>query len=85
MSDSERIMMIFDNSQKNKFSEEVKKRVESTGETYMDSILFLCEKHEMEPEAASSLLTKPIIEKISAEAQELRLLPRKNKTNKLLF
>jgi hypothetical protein len=44
--------------------------------TYMDAILDYCEKHEMEPDAVAPLISKPLKEKIEADARELNFLPR---------
>lgn len=46
------------------------------GVSYMDAILDYCEKHEMEPDAIAPLVSKPLKEKIEADARELNFLPR---------
>ena len=53
-----------------------------TGCKYMDSVLKLCEDHNVEPEVAAKYLTKPIKEKIMLEGQEINLVP---KTSSKLF
>jgi len=50
--------------------------------SYMDSILFLCEKYSVEPELMAKCLSKPIIQKLKEEGEILNLLP---KTTKLKF
>ncbi len=43
---------------------------------YMEAILEYCERHEMEPDAISPLISKPLKEKLEADARELNFLPR---------
>lgn len=68
---------------KNKFSKEVEMYVMKNGGEYMDAILELCEKHELEPEVAGKYLSKPIVEKIQIEASERNLI--RNKKGELPF
>ena len=50
---------------------------EGNGQTsYMDAILDYCAKHQMEPDAVAPLISKPLKEKIEADARELNFLPR---------
>ena len=44
--------------------------------TYMDAILDCCEKNSMEPDAVAPLISKPLKEKIEADARQLNFLPR---------
>lgn len=44
--------------------------------TYMDAILDYCEKHQMEPDTIGPLISKPLKEKIEADARKLNFLPR---------
>ena len=44
--------------------------------SYMDAILDYCEKHQMEPDAIAPLISKPLKEKLEADARELNFLPR---------
>lgn len=46
------------------------------GVTYMDAILEYCDKHQMEPDAIAPLISKPLKEKLEADARELNFLPR---------
>ena len=60
-----------------KFALKIEKIVsQGTGTTYMDAILDYCEKHQMEPDAVAPLISKPLKEKIEADARELNYLPR---------
>jgi hypothetical protein len=50
---------------------------EGLGQTsYMDAILDYCERHSMEPDAIAPLISKPLKEKLEADARELNFLPR---------
>lgn len=57
------------------FSEEVEKYAAESG-SYIDSVLAICEKHNIEPKVAAKIITKPIKEKIEAEGRDWNLLPR---------
>ena len=46
------------------------------GVNYMEAILEYCERHEMEPDSIAPLISKPLKEKIEADARELNFLPR---------
>ena len=74
--------MYIDESAKEQFSNKVISRVSSTKMSFMDCILEITEEMGLDPSASAKLLTKPIIEKIQNEAQDLHLL-KKSKTKKL--
>ena len=57
------------------FSEEVESHAAENG-SYIDSVLAICEKHNIEPKVAAKLITKPIKEKIEAEGRDYNLLPK---------
>ena len=44
--------------------------------SYMEAVIELCERYEIDPECAATFLTKPIKEKIEKEASDLNMLPR---------
>ena len=58
------------------FCKEVETMVQDREMGYMDAVLELCDKHNLEPASADKLLSKPIIEKIQVEGQKIHLLPR---------
>ena len=58
------------------FSKPVEDRVLNTGEGYMESINNLCEEIGVEPELVAKYLSKPIIERIRVEAEEINLMPK---------
>ena len=60
-----------------KFAEEIEQTVlENKGMKYMDSIIFFCEKNNVDVESVPKLVSKPLKEKLKAEAMELNLLKR---------
>tara|TARA_R100001015_G_C4566593_1_gene125412 strand:+ start:493 stop:768 length:276 start_codon:yes stop_codon:yes gene_type:complete len=69
---------------KSKFSREVETYVQENGGTYIEAVLEIGEKFEIEPDVAGKNLTKPIIEKIQIEGGDMNLLPRK-KSKELPF
>jgi hypothetical protein len=71
--------MLIEPTFKNQFSKLVIEYVSKHNSTYMDAILKLCEDYNMEPQGASKLLSKPIIEKLVEEGRDLHLLPKKAK------
>lgn len=59
-----------------KFAMKIEELVKVGGVTYMDAILDYCEKNQMEPDAVAPLISKPLKEKIEADARELNFLPK---------
>ena len=60
-----------------KFALQIEKIVSQGNEvSYMDAILDYCEKNSMEPDAVAPLISKPLKEKIEADARQLNFLPR---------
>jgi|TARA_R110002096_G_scaffold69149_7_gene166431 hypothetical protein len=45
---------------------------------YMDSILHVCDKNNVEPEEVKKYLNNNIVEHVEAEARALNFLPRMN-------
>jgi len=60
----------------------VRDKVSLTNCSYIEAILELCTQHDMEPEAAASLLDGPLIQKLQAEGEDINILPE---TSKLPF
>ena len=63
----------------NTFSNQVEQNISKYEGSYIDTILGLCEEHEIEPEIAAKHLSRPIIEKIESEGRAFNLLPKKAK------
>ncbi len=57
------------------FTEEVVEIAEKSG-SYIEAVLELCEKHNIEPQVAAKMLSKPIIEKIEREGMSTNILPQ---------
>ena len=62
-----------------RFPKEVELYAIKNSVSYIDAVIAVCEKFGIEPQVAAKFLTKPIIEKIKTEGQELNLLPKKTK------
>jgi hypothetical protein len=72
--------MYIDDTAKEKFSNKVLYLVKKTKLSFMDCVLSAGDEMGLDPSATGKLLTKPIIEKIQQEAQNLHLLKKgKNK------
>lgn len=62
-----------------KFSEIIETIVSQKKISYMDAIVWYCEREEMEIETAAKLLSAIIKAKLETEAQELNFLPKTSK------
>ena len=58
------------------FTTDLQEYIKTNGGSYIDAIVDLCEKNDIEPSIAAKYLSKPIIEKIQAEGEGLNILPR---------
>jgi hypothetical protein len=63
---------------KSKFTKLVEKTVAEKELSYMDAILWLCEKNGIEPEDVKKFVSSIIKDKVEAEAMKLNFLPRQN-------
>jgi|TARA_R100000995_G_scaffold72179_1_gene40906 hypothetical protein len=68
--------VILDDNQKRTFSKKVENYVKERGGSYIDAVLSLCEEYQIEPPVVAKSLSKPLIEKIQMEGQDLNLLPK---------
>jgi len=59
-----------------KFAMKIEEMVSKGNITYMDAILEYCEQNEMEPDSIAPLVSKPLKEKLEADARQLNFLPR---------
>jgi len=57
------------------FTEEVVEMAEKSG-SYIESVIALCDKYNIEPQVAAKMLSKPIIEKIEREGISANILPQ---------
>lgn len=63
---------------KKKFSKMVETQVRNSELSYMDAIIHLCEKNNMEVEDVKKYLTPSIIEHLENEAMQLNFLEKQN-------
>lgn len=60
-----------------KFTEEIENIAQQNKDmSYVDAIVFFCEKNNLDVESVPKLITKPLKEKLKGEAMELNLLKR---------
>lgn len=70
---------------KSKFSLLVEECVKDKRISYMDAILDICERNNIEPEDVRKFVSPIIKGKLEAEAMSLNLLPRTNAIDESLF
>jgi hypothetical protein len=63
---------------KSKFTKLIESTVAELRISYMEAILHVCEKHNIEPEDVKKFVSHIIKDKVEAEAMNLNFLPRKN-------
>ena len=68
--------MLLSENEKRTFSNKVENYVKEKGGSYIDAVLSLCEEYEIEPPIVAKSLSKPLVEKIEMEGQDLNLLPK---------
>ena len=69
-------MLLLSENEKRTFSNKVENYVKEKGGSYIDAVLSLCEEYEIEPPIVAKSLSKPLVEKIEMEGQDLNLLPK---------
>jgi|TARA_B100000085_G_scaffold137058_1_gene124873 hypothetical protein len=70
---------------KSKFTKLVEATVTELKIPYMEAVLHLCEKNDMEPEDMKKFISPIIRDKIEAEAMRLNFLPKQNTLDSALF
>jgi|TARA_X000001316_G_C921941_1_gene36600 hypothetical protein len=70
---------------KSKFTKLVEETVGDLKLSYMDAILYLCEKNQIEPEDMKKFVSPIIKDKLEAEAMALNFLPKQNTLDSVLF
>jgi hypothetical protein len=73
------MVLFFDNETQNDFCREVEKYVEEWKVNYLDAVINICESKDIPVESVAKILSKPIIEKIQQEGQDLNFLPKTSK------
>jgi hypothetical protein len=59
-----------------RFAQEIERIVQCDKISYIDSIIFFCEKNSIDLEVVSKLISKPLKDKIKQEAIELNFLKK---------
>ena len=70
---------------KAKFSKLIEESVIDKKLSYMDAILDICEKNNIEPEDVRKFVSPIIKDKLEAEAMSLNLLPKTNSLDDSFF
>lgn len=70
---------------KSKFSKMIEESVVQKKLSYMDAILDICEKNNIEPEDVRKFVSPIIKDKLEAEAMSLNLLPKTNSLDDSFF
>jgi hypothetical protein len=70
---------------KSKFTKLVEDAVNELKLSYMDAILYLCEKNDIEPEDMKKFVSPIIKDKLEAEAMQLNFLPKQNTLDSAFF
>lgn len=70
---------------KSRFSKLIESTVVELKISYMEAILHLCDKNDIEPEDVKKFVSPIIRSKLEAEAMELNFLPKTNSIDSALF
>ena len=70
---------------KSKFTKLIEGTVADMKIPYMDAILHVCDKNNIEPEDVRKFISPIIKDKLEAEAMDLNFLPKKNSIDSSLF
>ncbi len=70
---------------KTRFSKLIERTVIEKAIGYMEAILLVCDKHNIDPEDVRKFVSPIIRDKLEAEAMKLNLLPKINAIDSSLF
>ena len=70
---------------KTKFTKLIESTVSELRIPYMDAILHLCDKNDIEPEDVKKFISPIIRDKLEAEAMKLNFLPKGNELDSAFF
>ena len=70
---------------KSKFTKLIEATVADMKIPYMDAILHVCNKNNIEPEDVKKFISPVIRDKLEAEAMDLNFLPKKNSIDSSFF
>lgn len=71
---------IFNTDLSKNINEKILDKINENDGSYIQTILDICEQHNIEPNQIAKYLSKPILERIRVEAEEKHLLPTEHKT-----
>ena len=63
---------------RSKFTKIVEETVLDKALSYMDAVLYICEKNSIDPEDVKKFISPVVKEKLEAEAMKLNYLPKQN-------
>jgi len=72
--------VLLSENEKRTFSNKVENYEKERGGSYIDAVLSLCEEYEIEPPIVAKSLSKPLVENIQMEGQDLNILPKPKNT-----
>tara|TARA_B100000131_G_scaffold316742_1_gene357364 strand:+ start:307 stop:525 length:219 start_codon:yes stop_codon:yes gene_type:complete len=58
------------------FAQKIEEIVKEKQITHMEAVLWYCSDQDIEPDSVKGLISKPLKEKIEANARELNFLPK---------
>ena len=70
---------------KSKFTQLIEKTVSELKIGYMDAVLYLCDKNDIDPQDVNKFISPIIKGKIEAEAMKLNFLPKTNSLDSAFF
>ena len=70
---------------KSGFTKLIEKTVGDLKISYMDAVLYVCDKNEIDPEDVSKFISPIIKGKLEAEAMNLNFLPKTNSLDSAFF
>jgi hypothetical protein len=73
------MVLLLDNEKQKELCIKIEKYVQKWNTRYLDAVVAIAEAEDIPVESMSKVLSKPIIEKIQQEGQELNFLPKSSK------
>jgi hypothetical protein len=70
------MVLLFDNEKQKELCSKIEKYVQKWNTRYIDAVIAITEAEDIPVESISKILSKPIIEKIQQEGQDLNFLPK---------
>ena len=62
-----------------RFAQEIESLVQTEGMSYIDGVVHFCEQNSIDLDSVPKLISKPLKEKLKAEAMELNFLKRSSR------